>query len=132
MLDMPTAQIFAWSAPGQQALDRIADASHPFFDVLFFRIGKAEAKLLLAATIYMERFANHKCHLILSYFTQQRSRPYITRQTTPEVEATAWLIDTRFFRPVDVDSLQHQVTFVLIVLAQHDQVVIQQVPLQNL
>ena len=79
MFDTKAAALFLREAPGHQASHSIAYSPHSFFDTLFLRISKAQAKLLLTTAIYVEWLANHECNLLMSRFTQQRTRTHIAQ-----------------------------------------------------
>src|SRR5579875_2310353 len=86
----------------------------------------------MSAAVDMKRFSNHKGHLLLRRFAEQRTRPYLIRQTAPEVISTGGAVDARIRWPVTLDGLQHQVAFLSAALAQGQQVPVKQVFAQKL
>ena len=132
MFDAQSARRFVWEAPGHQAPHSITYPPHSFFDMLFLRVGKAQAKLLLTTAVYVEWLANDECNLLMSCLTQQRTRTHIAQQATPDMEASLWVTHPHIPGPVGAYRLEHQVPFVLVAPAQLRKMIVQQSPLQYL
>ena len=121
------ALFLARIAAGLKTLDGAADALDALFDMMFFGEAKAQAKMLLAAAVHVKGLANHESHPLARHLAQQRARPQVPRQTTPEVKPARRLVDAHLARPVRGYSPEHQVAFTPVDLAQHGQVIVQQV-----
>jgi len=72
---MLLALLLARVAAGLKTLDGAADALDALFDMMFFGEGKAQAKMLLAATVHVKWLANHEGHPLARHLAQQRARP---------------------------------------------------------
>ena len=62
---------FVLGASGNEVTHGITDAAHPFLDLLFIRIGEAEAELLLSAAIDMEGFTGDEGNVLFGGLTQE-------------------------------------------------------------
>src|SRR6266702_6283011 len=100
MFDTRAAALFLREAPRHQAPHSSAYPPHSFFDMLFLRVGKTQAKLLLPTAVYMEWLANDERNLLMSRLTQQRTRTHIAQQATPDMEASLWVTHTHIPGPV--------------------------------
>ncbi len=109
----------------------IADAVNAFLDVGLGWGGEAEAKLLLTTAIDVKGFAGDEGDVFFSSFTQERASTEVAGEAAPEVETAVGGVDADTFRPIGVDGVEHEVTFMLVDGAQCCEVVVQEVALDD-
>jgi hypothetical protein len=123
VFDVGLKVFFALGAAGDEVAHGIADAAHPFLDLLFVGEGEAEAELLLSTTVDMEGFAGDEGDVLFAGLTQEGACAQFAGEAAPEVKAAIGGVDADTGGPMRLDGLQHEIAFVLIDCAQGGKVV---------